>query len=129
MKNLSRKNKMILIHICIGILVVAVILFCRNFRYYSAEAVTKIFDQYGFSTASQDNTTEAIVTHLHSSDFKKCTPGMTYAEMLAQFGQPHAYYGSGIVRDIYLTTDGCYISIWYQDDTVNQIGAFKMLFP
>lgn len=129
MKNLSRRNKTILFHVCVGLVVIAVILFCRNFRYYSAETVDKIFDEYGLYTSSLDgNTTEAIITPLHSSDFKKCEPGMTRAEMIDRFGQPHALYGSGIIRDIYLTTDGCYVSVYCQDETVNRVGAIKMLY-
>lgn len=118
MKSLSRRQKTILIHICVGLVVIAVILFCRNFRYYSAEAVHKIFDEYGFYAVSQDdNATGAIITHLHSSDFKKCSSESTRAEVHDLFGQPHARCGSGLVKDVYFTTDNCLIFILDINDT------------
>ena len=118
MKSLSRRQKTILIHICVGLVVIAVILFCRNFRYYSAEAVDKIYDEYGLHLLNQGITpAEAIITHLHSSDFKKCSSESTRAEVLDLFGQPHARCGSGLVKDVYFTTDNCLIFILYINNT------------
>ena len=118
MKSLSRRQKTILIHICVGLVVIAVILFCRNFRYYSAEVVDKIYDEYGLHLLNQGITpAEAIITHLHSSDFKKCSSESTRAEVLDLFGQPHARCGSGLVKDVYFTTDNCLIFILYINNT------------
>lgn len=129
MKKLSRSCKTILTSICIGLAVIAVILFCRNFRYYSAETVHKIFDEYGFYAVSQDdNATGAIITHLHSSDFKKCSSASTRAEVCDLFGQPHARCGSGLVKDVYFTTDGYLVFILYINNAciVQQIGTLKL---
>ena len=129
MKKLSRRCKTILISICIGLAVIAVILFCRNFRYYSAEAVDKIYDEYGLHLLNQGITpAEAIITHLHSSDFKKCSSDNTRAEVYDLFGQPHARCGSGLVKDVYFTTDGYLVFIFYINNAciVQQIGTLKL---
>ena len=130
MSKFSRKTKVILFHIGIVLVVVAVILFCRNFRYYSAETVRQIHDEYSlhltYDSSGAALPPKPIITHLHSSDFKKCTLGMTHEEMIDLFGVPHASYGSGFYYEVYFTTDGCLIFIRC-NDSVEHIGATKML--
>jgi len=129
MKKLSRRCKTILISICIGLAVIAVILFCRNFRYYSAEIASKIFEECGLHSVSTGSTSPgAIITHLHSSDFKKCSSDSTRAEVYDLFGQPHARCGSGLVKDVYFTTDGYLVFILYINNAciVQQIGTLKL---
>ena len=127
MTKIMRKHKTLLVIVSIVVLVsVVAFLLCRNFRYYSAETVNKYFEKYDLYTIAYDTPIKGLVTCVHSSDFEKCTPGVDSAEVYARFGEPHARHGSGLVSDVYFTTDGYLIYILYHSNGIQLTDKLKL---
>lgn len=118
MAKIIRTRKTLFIIVSIVVLVFIAALLCRNFRYYSAETVNKYFEKYNLYTIAYGSPIQGLVTHVHSSDFENCAPGVDSAKVYARFGQPHARHGSGLVSDVYFTTDGYLIYILYDGNVI-----------
>ena len=112
--------KRILIATGFVIIVLALGVFCCHYRYYSPAAVSAYYEEFSLYKPIHipyDAPIPAVTAHYPSWAFKRLE-GMTYEKIYDRFGQPHALQGSGVIRDIYFTTDGYLISIRYDQDTV-----------
>ena len=114
--------------ICIGALLLASVFSVMPFgiRYYSPQTVSRYVEKHElgcFPPYTAANITEkGILTTLHSSDFKKCTVGVTTeADAKILFGKPHAVVGSGYIRNVYFTVDSQLVLIGFGVDTVSDV--------
>lgn len=79
---------------------------------YSGSELEAIVDKYYLHHPQVDLKKTTIKAKFTSKDFSSFVVGeTTYKEVVDAVGEPHASAGSGILRDIYLTTDKCIISI------------------
>lgn len=123
MKKLAISRKKIITTVsCLVLVLLAVFLFCWNFRYYSAKKVSAYYEEYSLYKPNHayDAPVQAIIARHHSLSFKNAE-GMSVDDVYAKWGNPHACVGSGVVRDIYFTTDGYLISVRYNWDAVRNI--------
>ena len=58
---------------------------------------------------------------LKIEDFKRIVPGTLYEDVLGFLGKAHEYKGCGKVAEVYKTSDGYRVAIYYSNKAVDQI--------
>ena len=119
-KTPSSHTKIIVASSCFALILLALGVFCCHYRYYSPTAVSAYYEEFSLYKPihiPNDDPIPAVTAHYPSWAFRKLE-GMTYEEIHDRFGEPHALAGSGVIRDIFFTTDGYLISIRYDQDIV-----------
>lgn len=58
---------------------------------------------------------------LKIEDFKRIVPGTLYEDVLGILGKAHEYKGCGKVAEVYKTSDGYRVAIYYSNKAVDQI--------
>ena len=118
MKKLAKSHKFLIAVGCCILVLLAVLLFCWNFRYYSAEKVSAYYKEHSLYNPhhqAYDAPVQAVIALHRSSAFKKAE-GMTPDEVHKKWGMPHAECGSGLYMEVYFTADGYIVTLTYFSD-------------
>ena len=118
MKKLAKSHKFLIAVGCCILVLLAVLLFCWNFRYYSAEKVSEYYKEHSLYNPhhqAYDAPVQAVIARHRSSSFKKAE-GMTIEEVHEKWGIPHAETGWGRYMEVYFTTNGYWVVLRYSYD-------------
>ena len=122
--NMWSKTRIILASILLAVLILSIIgvMHTRDTYTYSIEELESIFNLYSLRANDVYHIPQEILTtSINSNDFISFSTGKTLREDLYKaIGTPHASCGSGLIADVYFTSDRYLIFVYYQYGKISE---------